>query len=310
MKQLCLFISLLWFAGCANTPPVGYFANMDKTKAHAILHMAMKDDNFSLFGVTDSLLKPRTINGYPIDGSAEGWKLHAYAGFTVPVGDTMVTLSYDDRDISGYGYVRFMAKAHQTYDFTFAYNDKTYTFFVHDAQKQLITQQLFQKRQYHYDSDKKQGNALLDAVFAGELATVKTLIKQGIDPNWKEDYAYQALSPLEVAVSEGHEAIVQYLIQAGANVNRPFVLTIAAERGYVKIAKLLLDAGAYVDLYQYPRNSALMAASQQGHQDIVRLLLQHAAYTQSRNAQGFTALDLAQQAGHQDIVKLLTAYKH
>ena len=86
---------------------------------------------------------------------------------------------------------------------------------------------------------------------------------------------------------------VQKLINAGAQIDSVgenpgcnTALQQASAKGSVEIVKLLLDAGARVDLQKSPRfsqNSALQAAVANGHPDVVRFLIERKA---DRNARG------------------------
>ncbi len=98
---------------------------------------------------------------------------------------------------------------------------------------------------------------LREAVNTGDLAQVKALCAQGADDAW-EDYNDWSGLLLYDACKEGHVGIVQYLLARGANpsyhnLNYEGQITdtplhVAANRGDVHIAEMLLAAGAEVNI--------------------------------------------------------------
>ena len=107
--------------------------------------------------------------------------------------------------------------------------------------------------------------ALLEAVEAGDIIEVRSLIQQGADIHVKDDIGFD---PLHVAVFFGHDDIVHYLLDLGANPNtrgykgphsknfagsdscgllfggEPLVLTTALRLGNAPIVQLLMESGA------------------------------------------------------------------
>lgn len=304
IKYLLFSLSLLLNA-CASTDRT-YFTGTPSDKPHATLHMEQQDiSSFNLFGVTVAAIHPLTINGLPVDGKKEYWKLHAFSAFHIPTGDTMLTLLYRDRDNRVRGFVRFTAQAGKTYQVTHRLDDIFIHFDVNSDKAQHITTQTFHKWQYIWQKTPEE-EALLFAAQQGDLAQVTSLLKQGTSPNWSG--AYSKFKPITVAAANGHTDVVKALIQAGADINLINQITpleAACMRGHLPIVQMLVKAGAYLDL-----GTPLISASEHGFADIVSLLLKKGAYTLSRNDEGLTALDLAKKAGHQNIVQLLEAYPH
>ena len=303
-KYILLTLSLLLNA-CASTDRT-YFADMPDNKPHATLQMEQRAiSNFNLFGVTVTAITPLTINGFPVDGKQEYWKLHAFGEFRIPAGDSMLTVSYQDRDNRAQGFVRFMAQAGKTYQVTHRLDDVYIHFDVSDNESQHITTQTFQKWQYTWQQT-PEDEALLHAAQSGDLAQVKLSLKQGANLNWSR--IYNKFKPITVAAANGHIDVVKTLIQAGADINpinQSTPLEAACLRGHIDIVKLLLEHGAYVDL-----GTPLIYATEQGYTEIVRLLLNKGAYTLSRNDEEQTAFDIAQRKGHQAIVQLLQTFPH
>ena len=101
------------------------------------------------------------------------------------------------------------------------------------------------------------------------------------------------------ACSQGYLKIASLLLEAGANKNAKAdegktALMLAAEKGHVEIARLLLEAGANKDLQEFDdygyHNTALMYAAGNGHVETTRLLLEAGLGKNQRNRDGYTAL--------------------
>ena len=116
-------------------------------------------------------------------------------------------------------------------------------------------------------------------------------------------------SDLILAARDGHAAIVERLLAAGADVNGVGendwnALMLAAREGHTAIVERLLAAGADVNAKDYAGNTALILAADRGHTAIVKLLLEEGADV---NANGSYALIDAAEGGWTDIVELLLA---
>jgi len=77
----------------------------------------------------------------------------------------------------------------------------------------------------------------------------------------------------------------------------------------LRMAELLLDAGADIDATGYPANNeggtALIYAAWADHVPLVRLLAERGADREARNDKGETALDTAARHGNRDVVQTL-----
>ena len=94
------------------------------------------------------------------------------------------------------------------------------------------------------------GENLLKAAFAGDLAKVRTLLEKGTDIEYQDGSGVTALM---AASSNGHKGIVQALLAKGAetdlqNKNGVTALYIASQNGHEGIVQALLDKGAETDL--------------------------------------------------------------
>ena len=148
------------------------------------------------------------------------------------------------------------------------------------------------------------GNALQAASEEGHEKVVQILIDAGADVNAQGEYYSNALY---AASERGHEKVVQILIDARADVitqdTYDHALHAASLKGHEKIVQILIDAGADVNA-QDTYDHALHAASLEGHEKVVQILIDAGADV---NAQGRydNALYTASREGHEKIVQIL-----
>jgi ankyrin repeat protein len=82
----------------------------------------------------------------------------------------------------------------------------------------------------------------------------------------------------------------------------------AAEAGFHKVVKILLDNGADVNTKDHDGNTALHTAARKEHFEIVKILLDRSANVNEKNVGvGETALHMAAKTGNFQIVELLFA---
>ena len=126
------------------------------------------------------------------------------------------------------------------------------------------------------------------ACAGGFIDVAKILLSNGGNVNLGQS------SPLMEASQEGHNELVQYLIQMGADVNQrtlagdtgrgqqatifPSVIEIlalayACESGHTEVAEILLNTGAQVDQAENEGRTPLMKAARAGHTCTVRYLI-------------------------------------
>ena len=117
-------------------------------------------------------------------------------------------------------------------------------------------------------------------------------------------------SALQAAAREGHERVVQLLLDSGAEVNGASgehctALRGASEGGHIAVVQLLLDRGADVNAGSEGYEAALYAASEGNHAAIVQLLLERGADVNASKKRSDTALQAASYGGDETIVHLL-----
>lgn len=114
-------------------------------------------------------------------------------------------------------------------------------------------------------------------------------------------------SPLMMAALKGHLAIARQLFALGAHVNKPgwAALHYAATGGHLAVMDWLLEEHAFIDAQSPNGTTPLMMAAMYGSPEAVKLLIQAGADLQMRNDKGMTAIDFAQSANRQNAVELL-----
>ena len=184
---------------------------------------------------------------------------------------------------------------------------------------------------------------LIQAVKTGDVAAVRTLLKQKADVNataadgstalaWavhKEDVESATLllgaganvdaanrygvTPLSLACTNAHAKLIELLLKAGANANiaspdGETPLMTAARTGNATTVKLLVAHGAQVAAKETWRGQdALMWAAAEGHKAVVQVLLELSADVNAKSTQGYTPLMFAVRQGYLEIVELLVA---
>ncbi|KAJ7453730.1 ankyrin repeat-containing domain protein [Mycena latifolia] len=155
-------------------------------------------------------------------------------------------------------------------------------------------------------------DALCVAACYGHLKMVQLLVKNGVDI--KNDDHGRFEEALQAAAEMGHELVVRFLIQLGANVNalEPESGTMlhprlcwGKELGDDSLSPILLMERGVYDTTQVLYGTALHAASYCGHESVVRLLIEMGADTNIHGGYFGTALVAASHQGHKPVVQLL-----
>ena len=127
--------------------------------------------------------------------------------------------------------------------------------------------------------------ALHWAVHEQDLSKVVALLKQGANPDSRNDYG---ATPMTVAAEHGNFPIMKALVRAGgdiesANSEGETLLMAVARTGRADTARLLLDKGAKVNAKEnWGGQTALMWAAAQQQPAMIRLLLKHGADVNAR----------------------------
>jgi ankyrin repeat protein len=122
---------------------------------------------------------------------------------------------------------------------------------------------------------------LSTAAATGDMSTVEKLVHQGTNVNAlppDTDGAGPGLPALLVAAENGHENVVRFLLEHGANIElkvEDTPLLMACIKGHDSIAKLLLDHGANPNARG--EGTPLSVAEERQDSHLVELLKSHGA---------------------------------
>lgn len=120
----------------------------------------------------------------------------------------------------------------------------------------------------------------------------QTIIQLLLEANVSPDKGTLGDTPLNLAVRNQNHQIVQGLIEAGANVNIDLeddwaIIMTAVMTGDLRIVKILVEAGAYIDLWS-DGSSILNLAAKEGYWEIYEYLYFLANTEMREHAQTFT----------------------
>ncbi len=151
---------------------------------------------------------------------------------------------------------------------------------------------------------------LYRATNEGNADEIRLLIKKGVRVNTKS--FLDGVTPLHIAARRGGIEVAELLMQSGADVNAAeksseSPLHWGAERGHAGVVKTLLDNGADPDARAGAYGeSPLHRAAWAGHSETARVLLDSGAGVNMKNWNGETPLHWACMGkGHARTVKLL-----
>lgn len=156
-------------------------------------------------------------------------------------------------------------------------------------------------------ADHSRSTPLIYACHERQEDIVNALLAAEVDINHANDAGSTALAK---ACYHGHMGIVGALLGRYADVNKGHwsPLMIASGFGYVDPVKLLLAAGADVNMTDRFGYTALVWAAQEGQTETVTLLLEAGANKHVINCHGDTAAVAATKSGHNACAAVLLAF--
>lgn len=174
-----------------------------------------------------------------------------------------------------------------------------------DEKVKMLSKNILAKKHSFFLPDKKNkrgSNAMFLAAGMGQKEMVDILIKNSASVNHKND---DGLTPLMMAVQNGHTEVVKDLFKAGAKEDKSknnvgaTLLMIAARLGHTDIVKLLIDRKNDVNEKNNLGLTAIMIAVIGRQFDIIDILLDSGANINDQTEKGQSALMMA--IGKQDL---------
>lgn len=142
----------------------------------------------------------------------------------------------------------------------------------------------------------------------GSCLALQALLKGGADPNKTNE---ERDTPLTLAAKANNADIVNVLINNGASVSLSSgardmtALHIAADRGYIEIARLILEHGANVNSSSSFAGPAINFAVWKGHTELAKMLIYEYKADLTACTGGSNLLQLAVVSGQCDLVTLI-----
>jgi hypothetical protein len=155
------------------------------------------------------------------------------------------------------------------------------------------------------------GNTSLHySVSHGNFDVVSVLLDAKVsNPNILNKAGYTCIMLISLAQisNDTHRAVISRLFEVGdvnirASQHGQTALMLAVSHGRLDMVKLLVDAGADLNVRDEDGSTALMCAAEHGYMEMVKYLMaQQDSDLTAKDNDGLTALAVAMEAGHRDI---------
>lgn len=148
---------------------------------------------------------------------------------------------------------------------------------------------------------------VFEAARTGNIRQLKKLIALNKDTIQKMNH--MGFDPLMIACYRGQTKCAEFLVQSGADVNRPSpegsALQAACYQNNAELADVLVKAGANLNVQGPDGNTALMYAVLNQNEKLVKTLVEAGSDLTKRNADNQTAYSLAMTQPNTEIQKLV-----
>ena len=159
-------------------------------------------------------------------------------------------------------------------------------------------------------TDVNGNTALHYSVSHGNFDVVSVLLDSKVaNPNILNKAGYTCIMLISLAqiTNDTHRAVISKLFEVGdvnlrASQHGQTALMLAVSHGRLDMVKILVDAGADLNVRDEDGSTALMCAAEHGYMEMVKYLMsQPEADLSAKDNDGLTALAVAMEAGHRDI---------
>ncbi|XP_059114891.1 ankyrin repeat family A protein 2-like [Peromyscus eremicus] len=144
----------------------------------------------------------------------------------------------------------------------------------------------------------------------GEMFYLATRIEKENVINHTDE---EGFTPLMWAVAHGQMAVVQFLLQNGADPQllgkgRERAPSLTCSKGYTDIVKMLLDCGVGVNEYDWNGGTPLLYVVHGNHVKCVKMLLENGADPTTERDSGHNSMDSAVALGYRSVQQIIESH--